>query len=198
VSEPGGAGPTPDFIARLGEQLRSRRKDVGWTVQQLAERSGVSRRMLTQIELGQANPSLVTVDKLARALGTDFASLSRSATTDDGTAPLTVGAPDPPGVWSSPAGSRATLQVATTLQPPAELWSWTLQPADAYQAEPDPTGSQELFLVLEGTLTIAAADLEPVTLPPGATARLASDRPYRYENRTAGPVRFVRVVQLSR
>lgn len=193
MSDPASGGPTADFIARLGAQLRSRRKDAGWTVHQLAEHSGVSRRMLTQIELGQANPSLVTVDKLARALGTDFASLTR----DDGTAPLTVGTPDAPGVWSSPAGSCATLQIATTLRPPAELWEWTLQPADVYEAEPDPAGSQELFLVLEGTLTIAVADLDPVTLTAGATARLASDRAYRYENRTGTPVRFLRVVQLA-
>jgi transcriptional regulator with XRE-family HTH domain len=189
------AGPTADFIARLGDQLRVRRKTAGLTVQQLADRSDVSRRMLTSIELGQANPSLVTVDKLARALGTDFASLA----SDEGPAPLTVHAPDtPPGIWSSPAGSRATLQVATTLHPAAELWDWTLQPGDSYCAEPDPAGSQELFLVLAGTLTIAVEGLAPVTVDRGASARLASDRQYAYENHGPEPVRFVRVVQLSR
>ena len=75
-------GPTTDFLSQLGEQLRARRQDAGLTVQQLADRSGVSRRMLTQIELGQANPSLVTVDKVARALGTDFASLARGRSAD--------------------------------------------------------------------------------------------------------------------
>jgi transcriptional regulator with XRE-family HTH domain len=194
VSEEAVGGPTATFIARLGGQLRSRRKGAGLTVQQLAERSGLSRRMLTQIELGQANPSLATVDRLARALGTDFASLAR----DDVPAPLTVTPPEArPDIWTSPRGSRAGLQVATTLRSPAELWEWELQPGDAYRAEPDPPGSEELFLVLTGVLTVVVDGLEPVTLAAGTSARLSSDRRYAYENRGEQPVRFVRVVQLA-
>jgi transcriptional regulator with XRE-family HTH domain len=182
------------FVAHLGEQVRARRRDAGMTVQQLADASGVSRRMLTQIELGQANPSLVTVDKVARALATDFASLARETQAE----PLVVNAPGgAAGIWSSAAGSRAALQVATTQRPAAELWDWTLQPHDHYDAEPDPPGSEELFLVLSGTLTITAEGLAPVRLGPGTSARLASDRRYTYENRTGRPVRFVRVVQIA-
>jgi transcriptional regulator with XRE-family HTH domain len=185
---------TDEFLAALGEQLRARRHEAALTVQQLADRSGISRRMLTQIELGQANPSLVTVDKVARALGTDFASLARGRQA----APLVVNRPGAtPGVWSSPAGSHAELAVATTQQPAAELWEWTLEPGDRYDAEPDPAGSEELFLVLAGTLTISAAGLEPVALPAGSSARLASDRRYAYENRTRRRARFVRVVQIA-
>lgn len=187
------SGPTEAFLARVGQQLRARRRAEELTVQQLADRAGVSRRMLTQIELGQANPSLVTVDKIARALATDFASLAR----DGREAPLVVNRPGAgAGIWSSAAGSRATLQVATTRRPPAELWEWTLAPHDSYHAEPDPPGSEELFLVLTGTLTVDAEGLEPVELRAGASARLASDRRYRYENRTGRRTRFIRVVQL--
>jgi transcriptional regulator with XRE-family HTH domain len=187
-------GSSTAFIGRLGERLRTRRKAAGLTVQQLADRSDVSRRMLTQVELGQANPSLVTVDRLARALGTTFAALAQ----DEGSAELSVHLPETlPRAWGSAAGSRATLQVATSLRPPAELWEWTLQPHDAYRAQPDPSGSQELFFVVEGQLTITVEDRPPVTLGPGASARLASDRQYAYENPTDEPVRFLRVVQLS-
>jgi transcriptional regulator with XRE-family HTH domain len=194
VSEDGLAGPTATFITRLGEQLRSRRKRSGLTVQQLAERSGLSRRMLTQIELGQANPSLATVDKLARALGADFSSLAR----DEAPVPLAVNPPQVrPDIWTSAHGSRATLQVATTLRPPAELWEWELQPGDGYRAEPDPAGSEELFLVITGVLTIVVDGTDPMAIPAGASARLLSDRGYAYENRGELTTRFVRVVQLS-
>jgi transcriptional regulator with XRE-family HTH domain len=67
--------PAP-FLADFGGRVRARRKQRGITVGRLAELSAVSRRMLTAIELGQANPSLVTVDKIARALDTDLASLA--------------------------------------------------------------------------------------------------------------------------
>jgi transcriptional regulator with XRE-family HTH domain len=190
-------GPTASFLAGLGASVRRQRKKSGLTVQQLADAADLSRRMLTQIELGQANPSLVTVDRVARALGTDFASLTQDAG-GDRSAPLAVNAPgSAAGVWSSAAGSLASLQVATQHHPPAELWDWTLQPGDRYQAQPDPIGSEELFLVITGTLTIEVHDLEPVTINAGGSARLASDRHYAYVNEGHEPVRFVRVVHLS-
>jgi transcriptional regulator with XRE-family HTH domain len=188
------SGATAPFLAHLGEEVRRRRKDARLTVQELADASGLSRRMLTQIELGQANPSLVTVDRVARALGTDFASLTRDARPE----PIAVNAPGAAaGVWSSAAGSSAALQVATQQHPPAELWDWTLQPGDQYVALPDPVGSEELFLVLSGTLTIDVEGMDAVTIPEGGTARLASDRHYAYVNAGKRPVRFIRVVQLG-
>lgn len=188
------SGPTPAFLSAIGHRVRDRRHHAGLTVQQLADESGLSRRMLTQIELGQANPSLVTIDKVARALGTTFASLAR----DDSVEPIVVSAPDQTaGAWESQVGSRASLHVATTHHPPAELWEWTLQPHDGYRAEPDPEGSEELIFVVTGSLTITVDDGDPVTLRAGYSARLASDRPYSYDNTTSRPTRFVRVVQLA-
>lgn len=186
------SGPTAEFLGRLGTQVRRRRRDAGLTVQELAEAAGLSRRMLTQVELGQANPSLVTVDKVARALGTDFASLTR----DTGAEPVETHAPAT-GVWSSTAGSHAALLVATRQRPAAELWEWTLQPGDRYDALPDPAGSEELFLVLDGTLTLEVEDAPPVTVAAGGSARLASDRSYAYANDGPAVARFVRVVQLA-
>ena len=186
--------PTAEFLHRLGERVRARRTSVGSTVQELADRAGISRRMLTQIELGQANPSLVTVDKIARALGTDFAALTIPG--DDAALSVT-----PPGaavrVWESAQRSWAVLHQSTPSHPPAELWEWHLTAGDRYQARPDPRGSTELFLVLDGTLTIEIAGDDPAHLPAGTSARLASDRNYRYVNNTRHPVRFIRLVQLT-
>jgi transcriptional regulator with XRE-family HTH domain len=188
------SGPTAEFIDRVGAEVRRRRTGQALTVQQLADAAGVSRRMLTLIEQGHANPSLVTVDKVARALGTDFASLTRDTQPD----PVAVNEPgSAAGVWSSAAGSHATLQVATRRQPSAELWEWVLQPGDRYGAEPDAAGSEELFLVLDGALTLEVEGLEPVTVRTGGSARLASDRSYAYANHGAGPARYVRVVRLG-
>jgi transcriptional regulator with XRE-family HTH domain len=185
---------TSRFLVRVGQQIRLRRKELDLTVQELADRAGISRRMLTQIELGQANPSLITVDSVARALNTDFVSLAR----DDSPDRLLVNDPDDAVVvWSSALGSRAVLHVATTCHPPAELWTWTLEPSDIYQAEADPSGSEELFVVLSGRLTVCAEGMDSVTLPVGASARLSTDLRYRYENRTSRPVRFVRVAQVN-
>ena len=162
-------------------------------MQQLADAAGLSRRMLSHVELGEANPSLVTIGKLARALGTDFASLARETRGET----LVLNPPGTaPGIWSSPAGSRAALTTASTLRPPAEMGDWTLVPGDAYQAEPDPPGSQELFLVISGTLTLIVDGREVGRLEEGASARLATDRVYSYRNDQAEPVRFIRVAHV--
>lgn len=52
------------------------------------------------------------------------------------------------------AGRHAALQVVRPHQPTAELWDWTLQPGDRYDAQPDPTGSEGMLLVIAGTLTL--------------------------------------------
>ena len=188
------AVPTAPFLAALGSRVRARRQAQGLTVVRLAELSGVSRRMLTAIELGQANPSLVTVDKVARALDTDFAGVVLA---DKDADVVTVRPADSATLmWSSEAGSRAWLHVATRDRGGPELWTWTLVPGDRYTADPDPDGSEELFLVQSGTLVVVAEDAGPTSIPAAASARLSSDRQYAYVNEGPEPVEFVRVVHI--
>ncbi|WP_017592906.1 helix-turn-helix domain-containing protein [Nocardiopsis potens] len=184
-------GPGARFLERIGAEVRRRRRGAELTVQALAERAGISRRMLTLIEQGAANPSLVTVDKIARALGTDFAALT--APRDD--APVQVSA-DPVEVWRGPEGGRALLHIAAAGSGGPELWEWTLLPGERYDARPDPPGSQELILVTSGTLELRTAD-GTAELPAGASARLSSDRDYAYAPAGETPAAFVRVVHLG-
>src|SRR5207344_3673358 len=59
-----------DSVARaIGDRVRQGRAGRGWTLNQLAERSGVSRRMLVSIEQGSANPSIATLLLISDALG---------------------------------------------------------------------------------------------------------------------------------
>jgi transcriptional regulator with XRE-family HTH domain len=177
---------SPAFIARVGTRIRALRKDRGWSVQQLADTSSVSRRMLTDIELGHANPSLGTVDRIAHALDTDFAALSLP----QGTAG--AGPVDATVVWQSGHGSRALLLGATEA-PRSELWHWTLAAGDRYDAEPDRPGAQEVHHVLTGELTLELAT-ETQTLAAGETSVIATDRAYAYLNDGADAVVFMRLV----
>ena len=184
---------TSNFLAQVGARIRAVRTERSLTVQQLADQAGISRRLLTQIELGQANPSLVTVTRIARQLDTEFTSLLQTTTTES---PITTHhAGSHLLVWTSPAGSTAHLLEATDSRS-ADLWLWRLVPGDSYPGQADPSRSQELFYVLTGTLTITADD-QQVTIPAGASARLRSDRLYTYANNGHDPVRFVRTVALA-
>ncbi|HEX6542237.1 MAG TPA: XRE family transcriptional regulator [Ktedonobacterales bacterium] len=53
----------------LGHRIRQLRGGRGWTLDELAERSGVSRAMLSKIERGENNPTLVVAVKIALAFG---------------------------------------------------------------------------------------------------------------------------------
>ncbi|MFD0635898.1 helix-turn-helix domain-containing protein [Catenulispora yoronensis] len=174
----------------MGREVRRRRRLAGLTMQGLADAAGLSRRGLSQIEQGDGNPSLVTVDKIARALGTDFAGL----VTQCGQDPLHVS--EPVEVWRGPRDSRAVLQVPSGRAGGPELWEWTLGPGQRYQGEPDPAGSEELILVLDGSLSVEVEG-RATRLEAGAAARLLSDREYAFAAGDADvPTRFIRVVDL--
>jgi transcriptional regulator with XRE-family HTH domain len=69
---PGFGGDASDLEAALGaaiaQRVREFRLQHGWTVGQLAERSGMSKGMLSKIENAQASPSLATLARLSEAL----------------------------------------------------------------------------------------------------------------------------------
>src|ERR1700757_5515629 len=59
-----------DGVSRaIGGRVRQGRGRGGWALDQLAGRSGVSRRMLVSIEQGSANPSIATLLLISDALG---------------------------------------------------------------------------------------------------------------------------------
>jgi transcriptional regulator with XRE-family HTH domain len=183
------------FLTRIGERIRELRRARAQTMQQLADRAHLSRRLLTQIEHGQANPSLVTITRIARELGTDFTNLLDAASAS--ASPLEVfGADEHVLVWSSDNGSTAHLLVSTRDTRAADLWLWRLEPGDTYQGHADPERSQELFYVLEGTLTVSTDGMD-VLVPHGSASRLRSDRAYSYVNAGRRPAVFVRTVALQ-
>ncbi len=54
---------------RLGERVRALRRERGLTLDALAARSGVSRAMISKLERGEKNPTLVVAARVAEGLG---------------------------------------------------------------------------------------------------------------------------------
>ena len=59
-----------DILTALGRRARARRLERGWTLRDVAERSGVSPRFLVQLESGRGNISVRRLADVARALDT--------------------------------------------------------------------------------------------------------------------------------
>jgi transcriptional regulator with XRE-family HTH domain len=60
---------------RLGERVRVLRRERGMTLEVLAGRSGVSRAMISKLERGEKNPTLVVAAKVAEGLGVSLSQL---------------------------------------------------------------------------------------------------------------------------
>jgi y4mF family transcriptional regulator len=60
------------YFVSVGEQIRSRRKDLGITQPHLAEIAEVSVNTLYKIERGEANPTLEVLYKLLNVLGLEL------------------------------------------------------------------------------------------------------------------------------
>lgn len=69
------ADDKPGPVLELGPRVRRLRKAAALTLDGLAERSGVSRAMLSKVERGEKNPTLAVVTRIARGLGTSLSGL---------------------------------------------------------------------------------------------------------------------------
>ena len=57
-----------DLLIRLGDRLRNLRKKRGWTQTEMAERVGIDRSFLADVERGKRNVSILNVELMAKGL----------------------------------------------------------------------------------------------------------------------------------
>lgn len=156
MAPPDTTEPAVAISRTIGRRVRAGRTELGWTLDQLAARSGVSRRMLVNVEQGATNPSIATLLRLSDALGIGLPALVDTA--GDGAGPVVVhrdGAVAP--VWRSDAGGAAVLVAGTGPPDVCELWDWRLGPGDDYRSEAHRAGTRELLQVLSGAMVLVVA-----------------------------------------
>jgi transcriptional regulator with XRE-family HTH domain len=176
------------IAAQIAARVRAGRAERRWTLDELAARSGVSRRLIVQIEQADANPSLATLLKLAAALGVPLTELLVGQPQDRPVA--VVSGQDAMTLWSTPAGGAARLLVS---HGPLELWTWTLQPGDRRTSQPHRPGALELLSVQTGTVRLEVGDAH-VDVPAGDSAWFDATHPHAYGNPGATPAGFTLVV----
>lgn len=176
-----------EAVARNVKGLRTAR---GWSLDQLAGRSGVSKGMLVNLEQARTNPSLNTLCKLAETLGISLAGLIELHEQPK------VQVVEPGAkvrLWSGEEGSWGDLLVGSDKRDHVELWTWRLAAGDVLPSNAHLQGTQEMLHVLEGTLTLDV-DGELHAVPAGGAALFDADHPHQYRNDHKGAVRFVMVV----
>ena len=183
------SAPAPEATSvevDLGARIRALRIARGETLRKLAAQAGVTESFLSQVERGVASPSIASVQRIARALGTSIAELFA---TDD-RAGIVVRAADRRRVAYQGLGAvdefltRATdgkLQVImSTIQPGGGTGD------ESYSHDSD----EEVVIVLEGALDLWVGP-EHYRLETGDAVTHSSRVPHRNTNPGPGVARVL-------
>lgn len=182
--------PGNDLSAALARTVAALRAERGWSLDQLAARSGVSKGVLVSLEQARSNPNLATLARVGDAFGLpvtrllDIPSEPRVRITGPG---------DARTLWQGPAGGTGTIVAATDAPWAAELWRFVVQPGEAFGGDAHAPATRELAWVEEGTLTLTVAG-ERHQVGPGQCARFSGGLAHSYANEATEPVRMTMVV----
>ncbi|HET6570002.1 MAG TPA: XRE family transcriptional regulator [Solirubrobacterales bacterium] len=176
----------------IGPRIRALREAMGHSLRDLAERSGVSAPMLSQVERGETSPTLAVAEKIAAGLELTLSQLLRL---DEGE-----------HVSLSRAGERRRFERGghrfEELTPPlpgqrADVSLHTLRAGATTGGAGDPPihepGSRETAVVLTGViaLTVDGARHE---LHAGDSVTFDADLPHHFENDGEEQARFLAVI----
>jgi transcriptional regulator with XRE-family HTH domain len=64
-------------LEQLGNIIRERRNDFSWSQEILSNRSDVAIKTIHSVELGKANPSINTLEKILEHLGLEMIVVNR-------------------------------------------------------------------------------------------------------------------------
>jgi transcriptional regulator with XRE-family HTH domain len=178
----------PSLAGAVARTVKALRADRGWSLDQLAARSGVSKGVLVALEQGRSNPNLATLARLGDAFGVPVTLLV------DVSAEPEVRLGDTSRVlWHGPSGGTGTIVGATDPPWGTELWRWEVMPGERFGGDAHASGSRELVWVESGTLTVTVAG-KSYQAGPGQSARFSASLPHRYANASSEPARFLMVV----
>jgi transcriptional regulator with XRE-family HTH domain len=178
--------------AAVGARIHALREAMGFSLRDLAERSGVSAPMLSQVERGETSPTLAVAEKIAAGLELTLSQLLRL---DEGE-----------HVAVSRAGERRRYERGghrfEELTPPlpgqrADVSLHTLKAGATTGGPNDPPmhepGSRETAVVLTGVLALTV-DGTRHELHAGDSVTFDADLPHHFENDGEEQARFLAVI----
>lgn len=183
----------PD-VPPIGPRVRALRDAMGLSLRDLAERSGVSAPMLSQVERGETSPTLQVAARIAAGLELRLSQLLRL---DEGESVTVVRARDRRQGPARVKGHHYEVLTAPLPGQRAELSRHVLAPGAATGGPGDTpmheAGSRETALVEDGPLTLHC-DGTPHELQTGDCVTFDADLPHHFENPGPGEASFLAIV----
>lgn len=171
---------TGDAITRhLGGRVKHLRAARGWSLEALANASGVSRSMLSQIEREQANPTLAVTLRIAQAFGFGLGELLEMP---GATSAVTViRAEDRAYHYRSDKHCRIRTLSPLNLEKDVEFYEVQLEPGGALRSSPHFQGTREFLTVQKGQIRVESGE-DSETLNPRDSATYRADAPHALVN----------------
>ena len=165
--------------ARLAARLKAERKARDWSIAELAQRSSVSKAMISKLERGEASPTASLLGRLSGAFGLTLSTLLARAEGSGGRLART----DAQAVWQDPETGFRRTAISPPGAPAIELVRGELPPgaAVAYPASAFAFIDQQIW-VLKGTLHFTEG-AETHRLDAGDCLALGAPADCRFENR---------------
>ncbi len=183
-----------ELARHVAESLRRHRKTQQLSLDELAQKSGVSRAALSQIEGGRTNPTLAVLWKIAVGLGVPFQELLGSQT---GNGPKVCRAGDTLPLRSANGQMESRLLSPGGGPPGLEIYELKLAPRGSHRSEPHSAGTTETLVVLTGAVRMVVGE-QHYDLATGDSICFAADVPHVYETRSSQPARCLNVIQYAR
>lgn len=176
--------------AQLGAKLRARRRELGLTLQHVADGAGLSVGFISQIERGITIPSLASLANVSRVLGQHFSSF---LTVPSGLEPVTRVTERPH--YSVGAGPVVYERISAVFDG-SQLTSLLIHHPAGYRAESMSHDGEELFYILSGALTVEVAGSVHV-LEQGDSLHFLSHKVHSSWNHTSEPVVLLHVCTMD-
>lgn len=170
----------PEGINELvGRRVKKLRQDRGWSLEELADASGVSRSMLSEIERERANPTLTVAFRIARAFGMSLEDLVEGA--GGGTAIRVIRAKDMAQVFRNDKLCQIRTLSPLNLEKDVEFYEMRLKKGGSLTSQPHFAGTREFLTIVTGEVRIDSGDGSE-SLAMGDSGTYRADLPHAIVN----------------
>ena len=176
---------------RIAEGIRKRREAMGISANDLAERSGVSRAMVSKIERLEVSPTAALLGRVCNGLGITLSSLIASAETTS--SPPVARAADQP-VWRDPdTGLLRTMISPQSTGSHVEIVQVELPSGAEVNYDAVRNSYDQHLVVLQGKLTLLEGS-ESIELSAGDCMHSRVDVAHTFSNRGRSACKYLVVI----
>ena len=176
---------------QISQRVKLLRQQRGWSLEQLAAVSGVSKSMLSQIERNQANPTLAVTCKIAQAFGMLLAEFVEMPSASS--AIHVIRADDREHLYRSDEAVEIRTLSPLNLEKDVEFYQVRLKPGGALKSAAHYQGTREFLTVEQGKVRVVSSN-DSAELSKGDSTTYRADVPHAIENLGKGEATVFLVV----